>query len=35
MVLDKLPVQGRPMNLDKIGQGPAVLAASLGGGGVV
>ena len=32
-VLGKLPVLGRPTNLDKIGQGPTALA--VGAGGVV
>ena len=32
MVLGKLPVPGRPANLVKVGQGPAVLAVGAGGG---
>ena len=33
MVLGKLPVPGRPTNLDKVEQGPTALA--VGAGGVV
>ena len=33
MLLGKLPVPGRPTNLDTVGQGPTVLA--VGAGGVV
>ena len=33
MVLDKLPVPGRPTSLDKVGQGLTALA--VGAGGVV
>ena len=32
MVLGKLPVPGRPTNLDYIGQGPIALAVGAGGG---
>ena len=32
MVLGKLPVPGRPMNLDHSGQGPTALAVGAGGG---
>ena len=32
MVLGKLPVPGRPTNLDLIGQGPTALAVGAGGG---
>ena len=32
MVLGKLSVPGRPANLDKVGQGPNVLAVGAGGG---
>ena len=31
-MLDKLPVPGRPTNLDEVGQGPIALAAGAGGG---
>ena len=31
MVLDKLPVPGRPTNLDNSREGPTVLAVSSGG----
>ena len=32
MVLGKLPVPGRPTNLERVGQGPSVLAVGAGGG---
>ena len=32
MVLGKLPVPGRPTYLERVGQGPSVLAAGAGGG---
>ena len=32
MVLDKLPVPGRPTCLDRVGQGPTALAVGAGGG---
>ena len=32
MVLDKLPVQGRPTSLERVGQGPSVLAVGAEGG---
>ena len=32
MVLGKLPVPGRPTNLDTVGQGPTALAVGAGGG---
>ena len=32
MVLDKLPVPGRPTSLTIVGQGPIVLAVGAGGG---
>ena len=32
MVLGKLPVPGRPTNLDRVGQGPTALAIGAGGG---
>ena len=32
MVLGKLPVPGRPTNLERVGQGPSVLALGAGGG---
>ena len=32
MVLGKLPVPGRPTNLDGVGQGPTVLAVGAGDG---
>ena len=31
-VLGKLPVPGRPANLDEVGQGPIALAVGAGGG---
>ena len=31
-MLGKLPVPGRPANLDEIGQGPIALAVGAGGG---
>ena len=31
-VLGKLPVPGRPTNLERVGQGPSVLAVGAGGG---
>ena len=31
-VLGKLPVPGRPANLDEVGQGPSALAVGAGGG---
>ena len=30
MVLSKLPVPGRPTNLERVGQGPSVLAVGAG-----
>ena len=30
MVLGKLPVPGRPTNLERVGQGPSVLAVGAG-----
>ena len=32
MVLGKIPVPGRPTNLEREGQGPSVLAVGAGGG---
>ena len=32
MVLGKLPVPGRPYNLDTVGQGPTALTVGAGGG---
>ena len=32
MVLGKLPVPGRPTKLERVGQGPSVLAVGAGGG---
>ena len=32
MVLGKLPVPWRPTNLERVGQGPSVLAVGAGGG---
>ena len=32
MVLGKHPVPGRPTNLERVGQGPSVLAVGAGGG---
>ena len=32
MVLGKLPVPGRSTNLERVGQGPSVLAVGAGGG---
>ena len=34
MVLDKLPVPGRPTILITVGQGPIALAVGAGGGGL-
>ena len=34
MVLDKLPVPGRPTTLITVGQGPIALAVGAGGGGM-
>ena len=34
MVLGKLPVPGRPTNLERVGQGPSVLAVGAGAGGL-
>ena len=31
MMLGKLPVPGRPINLDRVGQGPTALAVGAGG----
>ena len=31
-MLGKLPVPGRPANLDEVGQGPSALAVGAGGG---